>query len=104
MLLLRRCRMLFRISLLLLELALSSLAQNTSSAAPNIFDATLTESGAKTPEISTKELKKILADRSATVLDTRPQKEFAVSHIPGAMNVGAKPGVEMSKYVSDVAE
>src|SRR5207253_8554305 len=29
---------------------------------------------------------------------------FAVSHIPGAMNVAAKPGVEISKYVSDVAE
>jgi len=64
----------------------------------------LDEAGTKTPEISTNDLKRILGQHSATVLDTRPQKEFAVSHIPGAMNVAAKPGVEMSKYVSDVAE
>lgn len=30
--------------------------------------------------------------------------EFAVSHIPGAVNVAPKPGVPMSEYVSDVAE
>jgi rhodanese-related sulfurtransferase len=30
--------------------------------------------------------------------------EFAVGHIPGALNVSAKPGVPMSQYVSDVAE
>src|SRR3954470_18467060 len=96
--------MLFRLCFLLLGLALSCFAQSTSGPAPNIFDATLTESGAKTPEISTNDLKKALADHSATVLDSRPQKEFAVSHIPGAMNVAAKAGVEMSKYVSDVAE
>jgi rhodanese-related sulfurtransferase len=96
--------MFLRFPLLLLGLALSSFAQTAAGTAPNIFDATLNDSGAKTTEISTTELKKVIADRSATVLDTRPQKEFAVSHIPGAMNVAAKPGVEMSKYVSDVAE
>jgi rhodanese-related sulfurtransferase len=90
--------------LLLLGLALSSFAQTPSGTAPNIFDATLNESSVKTPEISTNELKKVISDHSATVLDTRPQKEFAISHIPAAMNVSAKPGVEMSKYVSDVAE
>lgn len=101
--------MLLRLSLLL-ALTLSTVAQTSpgnspqSPPAPSVFDATLNEAAAKTPEISTNDLKKILADHSATVLDTRPQKEFAVSHIPGAMNVAAKPGVEMSKYVSDVAE
>lgn len=102
--------MLSRLSLLLLAISLSGVAQTNagrpqqSPPAPSIFDATLNEAGAKTPEISTNDLKKILGDHSATVLDTRPQKEFAVSHIPGAMNVAAKPGVEISKYVSDVAE
>ena len=38
------------------------------------------------------------------VLDARPFLEHAVSHIPGARNVAAKPGVPMSMYVSDVAE
>lgn len=36
--------------------------------------------------------------------DTRPYLEYAISHIPGARNVAAKPGVAMSMYVSDVAE
>jgi len=58
----------------------------------------------KTLEISTEELRTILANRSATVLDARPSREFAISHIPGAVNVAPKPGVPMSMYVSDVAE
>lgn len=72
--------------------------------APNIHQATLMEAGQKTQEISTEELRHILADRSAVVFDVRPTREYAVSHIPGARNVAAKPGVEMSMYVSDVAE
>lgn len=71
---------------------------------PNIFLATLAEPNQKTPEISTEELRKILLEKSATVFDVRPFKEFATSHIPGAMNASAKPGVPISLYVSDVAE
>lgn len=55
-------------------------------------------------EVSTEELRNILAERSATVFDARPSREYAISHIPGAVNVSAKPGVPMSLYVSDVAE
>ena len=70
----------------------------------NIFQVTLGESGQRTAEVSTEQLRGILADKSAVVLDTRPFREFAISHIPGAVNVAAKPGVPMSAYVSDVAE
>ena len=73
-------------------------------AAPTIFDAVLGEAGQPTAEISTEELRHILADKSALVLDARPFREYAVSHIPGALNVAPKPGVPMSLYVSDVAE
>ena len=84
---------------------LLGLAAGSSGQAPeNIFAATLGESGQRTPEVSTEQLRRILADRSALVLDTRPAREFAISHIPGAANVAAKPGVPMSAYVSDVAE
>jgi len=69
-----------------------------------IYQATLQEPNQKTPEVSTEELRQILADQSAIVLDARPYQEYAVSHIPGARNVSAKPGVPMSEYVSDVAE
>ena len=58
----------------------------------------------ESPEVSTVELEKILAERSATVLDARPHLEFAISHIPGAVNVAPRAGVPMSMYVSDVAE
>ena len=72
--------------------------------AGNIYQATLGESGQRTVEVSTEQLRGILADMSAVVLDARPLREYAISHIPGAKNVAAKPGVSMSAYVSDVAE
>jgi rhodanese-related sulfurtransferase len=70
----------------------------------SVFQATLGESGQRTAEVSTEQLRGILADKSAVVLDARPFREFAISHLPGALNVAAKPGVAMSVYVSDVAE
>src|SRR5688572_2617830 len=70
----------------------------------NIFQATLTEPGQRTAEVSTEQLRAILSGKSAVVLDARPYQEFAISHIPGAVNVAAKPGVPMSTYVSDIAE
>lgn len=72
--------------------------------ATSIFQATLMEQNQKTTEVSTDELRRILADGSATVFDSRPHLEYAVSHIPGALNVAPKPGVPASLYVSDVAE
>jgi rhodanese-related sulfurtransferase len=71
---------------------------------PTIYETTLMESAQKTPEVSTNELRKILAAKSATVFDARPFMEYAMSHIPGAVNVSEKPGVPISQYVSDVAE
>jgi len=70
----------------------------------NIQNTTTMEPNQKTPEVSTEELRKILAEKSATVFDARPFKEYAVSHIPGAVNVSAKPGVSSSLYISDAAE
>ncbi len=69
-----------------------------------IDGATLGEVGHRTTEVSTADLRRILAERSAVLLDARPFREFAISHIPGARNVAAKPGVAISVYVSDVTE
>jgi rhodanese-related sulfurtransferase len=55
-------------------------------------------------EVSTEEFEKILTQEQAIVLDARPHLEYSISHIPGALNVAARPGVPMSMYVSDVAE
>jgi rhodanese-related sulfurtransferase len=71
---------------------------------PPIRQAVLGDPNPTTAEVSTDELVRILAERSATVLDARPHQEFAISHIPGARNVAPKPGVAPSAYVSDVAE
>jgi rhodanese-related sulfurtransferase len=72
--------------------------------AKTIYQATLGESNQRTAEVSTEEMRRILVARTATVIDARPFLEYAVSHIPGARNAAAKPGVPMSMYVSDVAE
>ena len=70
----------------------------------DIMKATLAQSKEKTAEVSTDELRQILADGTAMVFDARPHLEFAVSHIPGALNVAPKAGVPLSLYVSDIAE
>ena len=89
----------------LTALLVVSLATAARGQAPaSVFQAVLGTPGQKTAELSTDELKRVLAKRSAVVLDARPFREFAISHIPGAMNVAARPGVPMSMYVSDVAE
>jgi rhodanese-related sulfurtransferase len=71
---------------------------------PSVQAAIVGEASANTGEVSTEELRQILAAGSAVVLDARPLREYELSHIPGAKNVAAKPGVAMSLYVSDVAE
>jgi rhodanese-related sulfurtransferase len=72
--------------------------------AGSVSGATLQEPNQKTEEVSTDELGQLLRDGSAVVVDSRPPMEYAVSHVPGALNVAPKPGVPMSQYVSDVAE
>lgn len=74
------------------------------SPAPLAHEAVLAMPGAGAPEISTDELQEILKDQSAVLLDTRPYREWSVSHIPGALNVAPKPGVPIALYTSDVAE
>ena len=67
-----------------------------------IVEATFGDSS-RAPEVSTEEMRAVLENKSATVIDARPFAEFAVSHIPGAKNAAPKPGVPKSHYVSDVA-
>lgn len=78
--------------------------QQLTQEAVSIFRATLGEASSKSPEISTEELQSIISTEAAILLDTRPHLEWAISHIPGALNVAPKPGMPMSQYTSDVAE
>lgn len=72
--------------------------------AQSVFEATLAEADQKTAEVSTVELKSIVDSKSEVLLDARPPLEYAVSHIPGALNVAPQPGRPAHLYVSDVAE
>jgi rhodanese-related sulfurtransferase len=71
---------------------------------PDIRQVTLMEEGQATGEVSTQELQAILGQNSAIVFDARPFEEYAVSHIPGAINVAQKAGVSIDFYISDPEE
>jgi rhodanese-related sulfurtransferase/broad specificity phosphatase PhoE len=72
--------------------------------AEGVFRTTVPEESSRTPQVSTEELKGMLAAGNAVVLDTRPRMEWAVSHLPGALNVAPRPGMPMHLHTSDVAE
>jgi rhodanese-related sulfurtransferase len=61
------------------------------SAQTSIYKATLAEENAKSPEISTEQMRHILTDGKAVVLDTRSRAEFEAGHIPGASVLDAAP-------------
>jgi rhodanese-related sulfurtransferase len=58
-----------------------------SNARPSVYEATLEEQGRATPEISTEEIKAILAKSGAVVFDARSKDEYAIAHIPGSINL-----------------
>ena len=88
-------RILYMTGLVAAALALSSphraIAQGGS-----IQQATLMEPGAKTGEVSTEELRRILADGSAIVLDARPRAEFDAGHVPSARVLDAPSGDQIA--------
>ena len=88
----------------ILALVCAALLVATAASAQSVFQATVPEAAPTTTDISTDELRRVLGDGSATVFDARPMREFAISHIPGALNVSARPGMPAHLYVSDVAE
>ncbi len=99
------CRSTWYRTVMLTVLAACAGAGGAMGQAPvNVFQAVLGEPNQPTAEVSTDELRRILAERTAFVFDARPHREFAINHIPGTLNVAAKPGVPISTYVSDVAE
>lgn len=57
---------------------------------PAIEKATLADPAALTPEVSTEELRAILAEGRIPVLDVRSTREYAIAHIPGSANLWEK--------------
>ena len=85
-------------------IAVAILLAATPALGQSVFDTTLGEANQKTAELSTHELQQIIKSGSAVILDARPPMEYAVSHIPGALNVAPQPGRPAHLYISDVAE
>lgn len=75
-----------------------------SAVSQTVFDTTLGEANQKTAEVSTQELRQIIKNGEAVLLDARPPMEYAISHIPSALNVAPQPGRPAHLYISDVAE
>ncbi len=85
----------------------AALAQTAATPAKcRIIQATLVEAGQPTLEISTEQMEVAVAreGKGVLILDARPYEEFAMSHIPGAIDLAPKPGLPISQYTSDVAE
>jgi rhodanese-related sulfurtransferase len=62
----------------------------------DIGRATFAEQDAKTGQISTDELRRILVDGAAILLDTRTAAEYAAGHIPGAHFLGDNAATQLA--------
>src|SRR5882724_1443917 len=67
-----------------------------------VFQATLGETNQKTEDVSTEGVRRILADGSAILLDSRKRAEYVAGHIAGAKNVAPPQGTPESEYVAAV--
>ena len=96
-----------RVSAAALAAAIITVAATTDVAlaqGSTIFQATIGETGQKTPEASTEDVRRALADGSAVVLDSRKRSEYVAGHIAGAKNAGAEPGAPPSAVVAAVEQ
>ena len=80
----------------LAAVALLAINAKANAQGAGILQATLAEPNQKTEEVSTDQLRRILTDRSAIVLDTRTRDEFEAGHIPGARNLDVPPAKKMA--------
>jgi len=71
-------------------------------ATPNIFQATLMEQNQPGTEISTGQLKQILASGSMSVFDVRFPLEYAISHIPGIVNIPPENNTSATSEVTQI--
>jgi rhodanese-related sulfurtransferase len=87
---------------ILLAVVLTVGMAGSAAAQGNVLQATLGETGQKTGEASTAEVRKILADGSAVLIDSRKRSEFVAGHIAGAKNAAPEPGAPPAAFVAEV--
>jgi rhodanese-related sulfurtransferase len=71
-------------------------------AQPDVYRATLSETDPRTPQVSTDDVRAILANGSAVVLDSRKRAEYEAGHIAGARNAAPAPGSSTAEYIAAV--
>jgi len=81
-------------------LGLTILAADAVAEGGSVYQATLAEPNAKTPEATTEEVRRILADGSAILVDSRKRAEYVAGHIAGAKNVTPEPGAPPAAVVA----
>ena len=69
-----------------------------------VLQAIWADQGEPTAEVTTEEVRRILADGSAIVVDTRSTSEFAAGHLPGARNIATRPDGPAGEYVEAVEQ
>ena len=79
-----------------------TVADVASAQSVNVYQATLGETDQKTGEVSTEEIRRILADGSAIILDSRPPSQYVAGHIPGVRNIPLPGNVPPAEYVAAV--
>jgi rhodanese-related sulfurtransferase len=67
-----------------------------------VLQAIWADPGEPTNEVSTEEVRQILADGSAIVVDTRSTAEFAAGHLPGVRNIATRADGPAEQYVDAV--
>jgi rhodanese-related sulfurtransferase len=72
------------------------------SAQGNILQSTLGEANQKTEEVSTADVRRMLSDGSAIVLDSRKRSEYVAGHIAGALNVAPPADAPAGAYAAAV--
>jgi rhodanese-related sulfurtransferase len=87
----------------LMAVAVAIGATTTASAQGSAVQATIGEANPKTPEVSTADVRRILTDGSAILVDSRKRSEYVAGHIAGARNastvddIGALAGGDKTK-------
>src|SRR5437868_5908871 len=69
----------------------------------NIFQTSLLEPPQPGKELSTQQLQQILADGQIPVLDVRFELEYAISHIPGAINIPPLNNTSADREVNQIS-
>ncbi|MGE3782771.1 MAG: rhodanese-like domain-containing protein [Alphaproteobacteria bacterium] len=63
---------------------------------PSIYQAVAGDENAKTPEISTEQMRRFVAEGGAVLIDSRSRAEFDAGHIPGAVALDVPPDEQVA--------